>query len=138
MSKRENLLFLFDIYIAILKIKYYIKNIKSAEELKYNLMAWDAVIREFEIIGEATKTLIENKLFDNSKREIVDFRNVLIHRYFGIDEEEVWDIANSLDFFEKEIVDILKNYEIDFFVDNIILEYKEYDFIKNSILKLKE
>ncbi len=88
-------LFLFDILIAIAKIEETCKNFNDASELKYNYMAWDSVVREFEIIGEATKNLIDTGLFDKSKREIVNFRNVLIHQYFGIDEEEVFDIAQN-------------------------------------------
>lgn len=86
-------LFLFDMLVAIAKIEETSKSFSSADALKYNYMAWDSVIREFEIIGEATKNLIDDGFFDSSKREIVNFRNVLIHEYFGIDEDEVFDIA---------------------------------------------
>ena len=68
-------LFLLDIVVAIYKINETIKGFNSANDLKHHYMAWDSVIREFEIIGEATKNLINSELLDNSKREIVDFRN---------------------------------------------------------------
>ena len=102
---RVSELFLFDIFVAIHKIKETVKNQTDGNELKHNYMAWDTVIREFEIIGEATKHLIESDVFSKDKREIVNFRNVLIHEYFGIDEEEVFDIAtNKLDELEKLVV----------------------------------
>ncbi len=88
-------LFLFDILVAIAKIEETCKDFTNADALKHHYMAWDSVIREFEIIGEATKNLIGSSLFDTNKRAIVDFRNVLIHEYFGIDEEEVFDITQN-------------------------------------------
>ncbi|WP_428739664.1 HepT-like ribonuclease domain-containing protein [Sulfurimonas sp.] len=57
---RVSELFLFDILVAIHKIKETVKNQTDGNELKHNYMAWDTVIREFEIIGEATKHLIES------------------------------------------------------------------------------
>ena len=59
MSKRNKHLFVFDIFIAILKIEKVSSMYKSADKLKHEFMAWDSVIREFEIIGEASKHLIE-------------------------------------------------------------------------------
>jgi len=95
MSKRDIELFLLDILVAILKIKHYTKDFRDARSLKYDFKSWDAVIREFEIIGEATNNLIKYDYFSNDKREIVDFRNILIHEYFGIDETEVWGIIGA-------------------------------------------
>ncbi len=60
MSKRVYELFLFDIYVAMLKIEYVTKNFKDAQSLKYDFVAWDNVIREFEIIGEAANDLTKN------------------------------------------------------------------------------
>jgi len=104
MSKRYWELFLFDILVAILKIKEVAKNFKDAEELKRNFVAWDSIIREFEIIGEATGKLIKAGVLPGEYQEIVDFRNLLIHRYFGIDAEEVWNVIQSdLDDFAEVI-----------------------------------
>ncbi len=56
-------------------------------------MIQDAVIRNFEIIGEATKR-INNDIKDSYPnvpwRKIAGFRDVLIHDYLRIDLEEVW------------------------------------------------
>jgi uncharacterized protein with HEPN domain len=54
----------------------------------------DAVVRNFEIIGEASKLISENIKSTNPLiewRELTDFRNVLIHEYFGIDYEILWN-----------------------------------------------
>jgi len=106
MSKRFWEFFLFDILVAILKIKEVAKNFRNAEELKRDFVAWDSVIREFEIIGEATGKLTKAGILPRECQEIVDFRSLLIHHYFGIDAEEVWNvIQNDLDNFARTITD---------------------------------
>ena len=52
-------------------------------------------MRELQIIGEATKKLLHAGLLDDDYRIIVDFRNVIVHEYFGIDAEEIWDIVHN-------------------------------------------
>jgi len=105
MSKRPLELFLFDIYIAILKIKHTATRFDNAQRLLYDFNAWDSVIREFEIIGEATNKLIKERLLTNDFQVVVDFRNQLIHHYFGIDAEQVWNIiVDDLPEFESQIL----------------------------------
>jgi uncharacterized protein with HEPN domain len=58
----------------------------------------DAVVRNFEVIGEAASLLSEQYKIENPLleiREMKDFRNRLIHEYFGIDFETVWSIINN-------------------------------------------
>jgi uncharacterized protein with HEPN domain len=138
MSKRDKELFLFDVFIAIVKIKEYSKDFKNGLDLKYDCKSWDAVIREFEIIGEATNYLIKSGHFGNDKREIVDFRNILIHEYFGIDEEEIWDIINNfLDIYKSEIIKDISN--IDTFVKKDFIEklIEENRYIKFVVAELE-
>jgi uncharacterized protein with HEPN domain len=71
MSKRLYELFLFDILIAILKIENVVARFDKPEKFKYDFVAWDSVIREFEIIGEATKILINMKILDEDNRKIL-------------------------------------------------------------------
>ena len=95
MSDRSPALYLIDLWIAIDKIHRYTKHINSADSLLHDEIRWDATIREFEIIGESIKKLLEYKMLDISYRRIVDFRNQLVHAYFGIDENIVWDIIQT-------------------------------------------
>jgi len=95
MSKRVYELFLFDIYIAILKIDYVSQCFEDAESLKHDFVSWDSVIREFEVIGEATNTLIKNNYLPKENQIVVDFRNLLIHHYFGVDADEIWDVIHN-------------------------------------------
>ncbi len=112
MSRRIHELFLFDTYIAILKIEEVSSRYTQAEDLKYDFMAWDSVMREFEIVGESTNVLIRNGLIAKENQIIVDFRNLLIHHYFGIDAEEVWDvIKNDLANFKTTVMKTISNIE---------------------------
>ena len=56
-------------------------------------MMQDAVIRQIEIIGEATKHLSEELREENAHipwQDIAGMRDKLIHGYFGVDIEQVW------------------------------------------------
>ena len=58
-------------------------------------MIQDAVVRNFEIIGEATKRLsqdLKQAYPDIRWQQITGFRDVLIHNYVRVDLDEVWGI----------------------------------------------
>ena len=114
MSKRHVSLYIIDIFIAINKIQRYTQKFDNAEDFKWSELDWDATIRELEIIGEATNNLIKSQILKNDKyRKIVDFRNVIIHGYFGIDEDEVWNvIKDKLISFFDELRNIIKEQNI--------------------------
>ncbi|BCD62064.1 hypothetical protein NitYY0826_C0933 [Nitratiruptor sp. YY08-26] len=142
MSKRNSGLLLFDIYVAILKIQKHANKFSKPQELLHSYVDWDVVIREFEIIGEATNALIKYSYFDESKRVIVDFRNVLIHEYFGIDCVEVWDIiTNYLPSFKQEIEEKILQLSHESFhglLENIIQENSHISYIVKNLQNLKE
>jgi len=133
MSKRDYSLYLIDIFIACNKISRYTKDFQNADDFKWSELQWDASIRELEIIGEATNQLIKSNILENEKyRTIVDFRNIIIHGYFGIDEDEVFYVVK-----EKlpSFCDELKNLIIEknIFIAEAIKFAKEEN-IKNKIL----
>ena len=109
MSKRDIGFYFIDIFIAIYKIELYTVKFSNGEELLNSMLEWDATIRELEIIGEATKSLIKLEALENKKyRKIVDFRNTIIHGYFGIDEDEVWSVVtDKLIPFNQELKNII-------------------------------
>ncbi len=110
MSKREVEFFVFDIFVAIVKIENTVSKFSHAQDLLYSYTDWDSVIREFEIIGEASKYLLKENLITKTYQPVVDFRNVIIHEYFGIDRDEVWDVVHGeLPHFKGVIVEIIKN-----------------------------
>ncbi|OPY26313.1 MAG: hypothetical protein A4E28_02600 [Methanocella sp. PtaU1.Bin125] len=73
------------------KIEKYSRRM-SFDEFCANDMAVDAVIRNFEVIGEAVKKILEEvkgKYADVEWKEAAGFRDVLIHDYFSIDKNIV-------------------------------------------------
>lgn len=79
---------------AIESIEKYVNGVNKEEFVKKEKqMMQDAVVREFEIIGEAVGRLSEEIKKGNSDlpwRDISDMRNKLIHEYFGVDLAVVW------------------------------------------------
>jgi uncharacterized protein with HEPN domain len=134
-------LFLFDIIVAISKIEYAVSKFDNPNDLKHDFMAWDSVIREFEIIGEASKHLLKSELLAEDYRSVVDFRNVLIHGYFGIDEDEVWSIvSDGLPPFKRLIAS--KIYETDItlkeeILDELTKENSHLEFVVKELEALR-
>ena len=85
--QRDDSVYLKHIRDAILKIEeLYETNLSNS--FHKNTLIQDGVIRQIEIIGEATKRLSEqfrHEYWDISWDDIIGMRNKLIHDYFGID-----------------------------------------------------
>jgi len=76
---------------AILRIEEYVRTGEQA--FLTDTMIQDAVIRNFEVIGEATKGLtdtIRNRHPEIPWKQIAGMRDFLIHVYFGVKLETVW------------------------------------------------
>jgi uncharacterized protein with HEPN domain len=104
MSKRDAKIILKDILDEIVKIEKFTKDI-DYEDFISDEMRYYAVIRCSEIIGEAVRQLpkdFKRKYPSIEWRKIVDLRNILIHEYFGIEPEIIWDVV-------KNKIPILKN-----------------------------
>lgn len=109
---RDQLVFFADMLAAIEKIKRYLENI-TLEEFLEDEMRIDAVVRNLEIIGEAAGKIppeTRSKCSHIPWKRIVGLRNILIHEYFGIDMDIVWDIIeNYLPDLEVETKRILED-----------------------------
>lgn len=87
---------LYDVKLAINEINTYFKEDISFDEYTSNIMLKRAVERDFEIIGEAINRILkkdsdfENKI--SQARNIIGFRNLIIHAYDSISDENVWSI----------------------------------------------
>ena len=93
--RRSQLLFLNDIIESIDSIRSYIGEM-SFEEFSKDKMRIDAVVRNFEIIGEAVKNIdddLKHRFHNTDWKSVAGLRDTLIHGYFGIDLEILWDIA---------------------------------------------
>lgn len=100
MSNRDLKLLLEDMLESAIKIKRYTTGL-TFESFTSDDKTIDAVIRNFEIIGEAANRIDPDYRGKNPELEwnrIRGFRNRIIHEYFGIDYEIVWTIIeNDLD-----------------------------------------
>lgn len=97
MSKRDRILLLEDMLDSALKIRLYTNDMDFDSFLRDDKTI-DAVIRNFEIIGEAANKIDHEFRIKNPKIEwkrIRGFRNRIIHNYFGIDNEIVWEIIEN-------------------------------------------
>jgi uncharacterized protein with HEPN domain len=93
MSERILSLLLLDIQVSISKILEYTAGM-TFESYEADSKTKDAVERNFEIIGEAASRIPDDfkKLHPNVEWRIIkDFRNFIIHEYFGINNLIVWD-----------------------------------------------
>lgn len=90
MSRDE--VYLRHILDAIGRIEGYVSSGRDA--FFANPMAQDAVLRQLEVIGEAVKKLTTStreRRPDIPWRDIAGMRDVLIHQYFAVDLEQVWE-----------------------------------------------
>ena len=95
--ERSPIHFIQDILQAMNNIEEYIGN-ASFEDFKKNRMAVDAVIRNLEVIGEASKNIpeeIRNKYSQVPWKKMIGLRNLVSHEYFGIDYENIWEIVKK-------------------------------------------
>jgi uncharacterized protein with HEPN domain len=89
---KDDFSYLEHILLSIKKIKEYTKDLSKAD-FNSNELVQDAVIRNIEIIGEATKKIsqeLKSKFKEIPWREISAMRDKLVHDYMGIDVEVVW------------------------------------------------
>lgn len=97
MSSRPQLLYCQDILDSGAAIASYLQAV-TFDGFVRDRMRYSAVIREFEIIGEAVGKLskeLKDRFPDIPWQDIKDFRNLLAHEYFGVDLEIVWNTAHN-------------------------------------------
>lgn len=97
MSKRDNLLLVQDMLEAANKIQAYTRDY-SFEDFIRDDKTIDAVVRNFEIIGEAATRIhpdFQIKTTQIPWQKLKGYRNRLIHEYFGVDYQIVWDVISD-------------------------------------------
>ena len=94
---RDWRLFLDDIVASCQKVGRYTSGMRQ-KDLLADEMAYDAVLRNLEIIGEAAKQIpddIRLKIPQVEWRKISGFRDIVVHVYFGIDDNIIWDVVTN-------------------------------------------
>lgn len=90
-------IFLKHILEAVEIIESHLKGI-DFEKFKKDIKSQDAVVRRIEIIGEATKNIpesIKNNYPELVWKDIAGMRDILIHRYYGVDLEITWEVIQK-------------------------------------------
>lgn len=96
MKARTDELFLYDIAKCCGRISEYLGGISEAD-FKVNALFQDAVVRNIEIIGEASKSLSAEMRQSNPQvewKEIMRMRDKIVHHYFKLDLDVVWQTAS--------------------------------------------
>ncbi|OBQ03348.1 MAG: hypothetical protein AN482_19930 [Anabaena sp. LE011-02] len=108
---KDERLYLSNIKECIERIEEYTKGGK--EEFMQNKMIQDAVIRNFEIIGEATKRLspeLRSQYSDVPWQQMAGLRDVLIHDYLKVNLNLVWQIIEqNLSNLKRQVTAVLQN-----------------------------
>jgi uncharacterized protein with HEPN domain len=95
--KREFILYFEDMLQSMNRIEEYLGEL-DFRKFKMNNLVVDAIIRNFEIIGEASKNIpndIQEEYPEIPWRKMYGLRNLIAHEYFGIDYEMIWEIAKN-------------------------------------------
>jgi len=93
---KSDLLYLSNIQDCIQRIESY--TVEGKEKFLETPMIQDAVIRNFEIIGEATKRLspeLTSAYPDVAWKQIAGLRDILIHDYLKVNLNRVWGIIEQ-------------------------------------------
>ena len=107
-ESRNYRMYLEDMNLAMGRISEYINGL-TFEQFILDYKTADAVIRNFEIIGEASRKIpetLKNQYPSVPWDEMYLLRNKVSHEYFGIDFQIIWDVAkNHLPENKKQMVD---------------------------------
>lgn len=97
MFRRDNHLLVLDMLESAYQIQYYTEDL-DYEEFIEDQKTLDAVVRNFEILGEAATRILPDFQIENPKipwKQLKGYRNRLIHEYFGVDYQIVWEIIQE-------------------------------------------
>jgi uncharacterized protein with HEPN domain len=105
-EKRSTSLLVYDIYQSIEKIEKFTRDI-SFDQLMADERTKDAILRNLQVIGEASKNLPESLVADHPEVDwsgLAGVRDIVTHRYFRVDWHLLWtSIHDELPVLKKQI-----------------------------------
>lgn len=108
---RDSRVYLEDIVGAIARIRRYTSGL-SRDAFAADDRTVDAVVRNLEVVGEAVKRLpadLRSRRPEIEWQKIAGLRDILIHEYFGIDVDILWDVIdNKLSAVEEAVTALLR------------------------------
>lgn len=94
-AKISNSVRLLHILDAISEIENYIQD-ADKDTFVNNSMMFNATLHQLEIIGEAANGLSDEFLMEHPSipwARIIGLRNLIVHEYFGVDDQTIWSIV---------------------------------------------
>ncbi len=108
--RKDDRVYLLHMLDAIAQIRDYTRELDS-DRFKSSRLVQDGVIRQLEILGEATKNLSSGtraKAPGIPWKDMAGLRDVLTHQYFGVDLDAVWGtVGQDLPLVEQELRKLL-------------------------------
>jgi uncharacterized protein with HEPN domain len=109
-EKRSSSLLLFDIYQSVEKIEEFTRGI-SFDQLLADERTKDAILRNLQVIGEASKNLPETLIADHPEVDwsgLAGVRDIVTHRYFRVDWHLLWtSVHEELPVLKIQIRDLM-------------------------------
>jgi uncharacterized protein with HEPN domain len=109
MTQKDDFIFIEHIIESIEAVEEFSKKL-TKDDLVKDRLRQSAIIREIEVIGEAVKNIskpIKEKHKEVQWREIAGARDKMIHHYFGVDLQIVWEIVKiGLPELKKQMLNI--------------------------------
>ena len=109
----DETLYLRHVLDAMDTVEEYLQGVNE-EKFKNTRLIQDGVIRQIEIIGEAVRHVSKNTRKSYPEipwQDVAGMRDKLIHGYFGVDIEKVWDTArDDLPILREQVMGILKDF----------------------------
>lgn len=100
---------------CIVKIETLTSLLKSYDNFENQWIERDAMIRNFEIIGEASNHIsaeLKEKFSEVFWNEMKGMRNFITHEYFGLQLDSIWDTAvNDIPILKKQINKIIQTFK---------------------------
>jgi uncharacterized protein with HEPN domain len=111
-EKRSSSLLLYDIYQSVEKIEEFTRDI-SFEQLMADERTKDAILRNLQVIGEASKNLPESLITNHPEVDwsgLAGVRDIVTHRYFRVDWNLLWtSVHEELPVLKKQVRNLMND-----------------------------